>query len=756
MKVKEIFKDNKIYMIVLIITLLLSMVCVIKIVMPNETYQFSGEKIFDYNVGAGTAVVYENIALKPGVYEVELQYETDHELINWCTIEDGTVFTKGLLTNGEPLYTGLDNTGFRMWLFEKTDALKVCLNYSGVGYVATRNLTIRETNQLWSLCLVFIWSFMLLIGIIGFYKKYDKTVGIEKEKKTVFFWLAVIVLLASLPYLLGKVVSGADLTYHLQRIEGVADGIVSGQFPLRFEPDWVHGHGYANAVFYCNTLLYIPAILRLLGFTVMTSYNIFAIILNIATAVIAYYCFSRIFKSRYIGLMCSALYTLSIFRIYKLMITSAVGEGSAVTFMPLVLYGFYRVFTEDEKDEKYKTAWIPLAVGYAGLIQTHVLTCEITAFLTILVCLIFIKKIFRKETFLELAEGASAALAVSMWYLVPFLDYYMNEDMHIRHVSLRTIQKVGLYPAHLLFNWWRTGSNASAGEGGMYQSHPMGIGFVLVLAFIIFSIWWFVGKFKENSSKQIKLGKFATLMGGMLMLLSLNIFPWDMIQKINGLAASLVSSLQFPNRFLGWATTFLVAVAGCLLWYFSRKDRWSYWISVVTVILGIVTSSLFLINFLCLTDSYYYLYNEEGMGAGYISGAEYVVEGTDYNNLFYGDPVVSEGVVLLEYEKNYLHVDMKCSNLEATEGYVELPILCYTGYHAYADSVEELDVVKGNNNVIRVLIPEGFSGDIEVRFVSPWYWRLSEAITYLWWLLAAGICLKRRYNKKKLQEVDYV
>ena len=192
-------------------------------------------------------------------------------------------------------------------------------------------------------------------------------------------------------------------------IEGVKDGLLSGQFPVRLEPEWVNGHGYANGVLYCNALFLFPALLRLLGFTVTASYNMFGIALNVATALIAYYCFAKIFKNHYIGLFCSGLYTLSVFRIYRLMIVTAVGEGSALTFLPLILYGLYRVFTENPREKSYRTAWLPIAFGYAGIMQTHVLTCEITAFLTIIVCLVFIKKIFCLPTFLELAKGAAGA-----------------------------------------------------------------------------------------------------------------------------------------------------------------------------------------------------------------------------------------------------------------------------------------------------------------------------------------------------------
>ena len=750
MKVTDFLKKKKV-LIILMIASVLSVFCAVKMVMPKQQYHYSGEVRFDDGVAVTEAVLYEQISLPAGVYDVKLSYQSDTSMTNWCTAKDGTVFTGGLLTNGENLHAQLDTTEFRVYLFENTESLEICMSYGGQGTLIAGDLDICETNTLWTMLLTIIWSVVvLLLGILAF-REYDNKVGVERERKNVIASLAIVVLISSLPYLLGGCVDGADLVYHLQRIEGVKEGILTGQFPVRIEPRWLFDHGYANGIFYCNTLLYFPALLRMLGFTVTTSYNLYCIALNIATACISYYCFSRIFKNRYIGLLCSSLYTLSIFRIYKLIITAALGEGSAVTFMPLVFYGFYRAFSEDVKSKKYKTVWIPIAIGYAGLIQTHVLSCEITAFLTIVICLVYLKKIFVKETFMELAKGALSALAMSCWYLVPFLDYYMNEDMHIRHVSARTIQNRGLYLPQLLFHWWKLGDNAVSGDMGMVESHAMGVGLILAVAFCVFCILWFSGKLRKESvceitetdtkettyfMKIVSAGKLSCIVGGMLMLMSLNVFPWDWIQNINSVTASLVSSLQFPNRFLGWGTVFLVVVSGCLLWYFKKSDKkWCFYISVICVLIGITTSSLYLLDYVCRDKRLLYIYSHEGMGYGYISGAEYLVEGTNQEQLGFSVPSSGENVTIFSYEKGALQMKVNCENAGSEEGYIELPLLHYTGYKAYVTTTEEeLATQKGTNNLVRVTIPAGFQGEIAVKFVSPIHWRISEVITYCWWI----------------------
>lgn len=726
---------------------ILAFVCIFFIIKPNAVHQWQGSVSFEEGVGAPGAPVYEGIALSPGVYNVELAYDTDTDFAGLCTVQDGTVITGGLLTNGEHLYRGRNATDYRMWLFEGTDAMQVVVSYEGTGRLETGALTIRETDQLWTMGLVMLlfWGCVILSILIFYY--YSRRFETNLQKRRIFFWIAVISLLASFPCMYGSNVGGADLTYHLQRIEGVKDGLLSGHFPVRLEPEWLYGHGYADAVFYCNALLYLPALLRLAGFTVTTSYNIYCCALNIATVWIAWYCFSKIFKDDNIGLVCSALYTLSVMRIYKFLITGAVGEGSAFTFLPPVLYGLYCIFTKEPGDREFKRAWLPVALGYAGMIQTHVLTCEITAFLTLIICVVCIRRIFDRRVFKELAKGALAALAISLWYLAPFLDYYLTQDVHIKHVSARTIQERGLYPAQLAFQFWSVNSDA-AGEGGMQYSDPMGVGFLLIFALSVFAAMWFGGVFRQGGRKDlIRLGKTSALLGAMLMLMSLNCFPWDRIQGMNRILASLVSSLQFPNRFLGWATLFLTVVFGFLLSYFSERKRYFYWLGLVAAIVSVSTSGLYLLDHVMLRDNSLELYNAEGMGVGYISGAEYLIEGTDESLLTYAGASTGDGVVLYESEKNYLNMKLSCANESDRESYLELPMLFYKGYRAHcAESGERLTVCDGTNHLVRIMLPAGFQGHVEAGFHSPFYWRFAEIISLV---TATGLAVRLWMGRRR-------
>lgn len=728
------------------ILLLLSLICVIRIAMPNREWEYSGSYEFKKGEPCTDQTVYDHIPLGTGVYRLELSYESEGDTNAICNVKDGTVYKGGLLCNGEHMYQALDHTAYEFWLFEATEELAVVIDYSGQQNLTTGNLRIIETNLLWTRYLVILIALALLtMGTIRFERQNVKNEGGEAGRR-VIFGIGVIAFVASIPYLYDGLISGADLTYHLQRIEGVKDGLLTGQFPVRLEPRWVFDHGYANGIFYCNLLLYFPALLRMVGFTVTESYALYCIALNIATAAIAWYCFGKMFRDDVIGLVCSGIYTLSIFRMYKLLITGAVGEGSAFTFLPLVLYGIYLVFEGSVEDKEFRKSWLILGIGYAGLIQTHVLTCEITAFMTILLCVLYLRKVFELPRLRQLVQGALLALGLSLWYLVPFLDYYMTQDMRIQHASARTIQNRGTILPQLIHHFWISERAAVPGDNGMQYSHPLSVGLILVLGVLIFWLLLFLGELSEEKDREKSFAVKAAGLGCLALWLSTNYFPWDRIQNTSHIAATLVSSLQFPNRFLGWGTVLLAVPAGYVLKYFKNNRRMLYQMSLITVLAALSTSYLYLMDSEDQEPSFY-LYNEESMGFGYISGAEYLIYGTDSDQLSFARPRYGENIQITEYTKRGLNTSFFCRNDGEVQERITLPVLLYKGYEAIGESGEKMEIVDSDNHLLQVSVPGGYTGRITVRFTEPWYWRVAEIITLLTIVgMSIWLIRKRRYR----------
>ena len=704
-----------------------------------------GNKI-DASLGqTGVVMSFPDVSLPRGTYQVSLQYSTDTDMKNLCTVTSDTVSYKALLTNGGHLYTGLDRTDFSMWLMEGASDLQVNVEYGGEGSLEVTGLQLRETNALNRMWLFWVICGSLLANVIYLYVQYDRQYAIPVRNKNVTFGLGLVILFSSLPLMVDYMISSGDLIYHLMRVEAIRDGLLSGQFPVRIGPEWQSGYGYASSVFYGETLLYIPALLRIIGFTVQTSYRIFMFLINAATALIAYFSFQKIFKDKYIGLFCSMLYTLSVYRIYKTYCAGSLGETFGVLFLPLLVYGFYRVFTQDVKDKDYGKSWIPLTIGFTGLIQSHLLTCELAGGFTILLCLILWKKVLRKRTFLVLAKTVVYSALLSAWFLVPFLDYMMTGDFVIQHVSARTIQERGLYPAHLLLGFFIRGGNVFPEENGMVNSDPMGIGIVLTAALLLWGCLLFFRKTGTLSREKVGLGKICGAFSLLAMVMSLSIFPWDKIQFLNGITATLVSSLQFPNRCLTVANVALTAVAGVLAKRAAEKTFQNIYFGAMTVLL--VCGSIYLMNDVLYSTPFLRLYNDEGMGNGYIAGGEYLPYGADASLFTYRAPLSEENVIVEGYEKKALTEDVTCYNDSDREGALDLPLLYYKGYRAFdLETGERLTAFPGNNFDVTVAVPPGYGGTIRVEFRSPWYWRAGEAVTLITFLV---MCLERVVWKKR-------
>lgn len=691
-------------------------------------------------------VVFRNISVPAGTYEVRLLYDTDADAVNMCRVSDTTIGFRQLFTNGEVLYSGKQQTSFMMWLLRDTRGMEVRAVHSG-GNLAVGGLILAQNNALQRIWLFVVLAVSLLTDAVWLWRVYDRQYGIGEVRKTVVFGLGLITLFASLPLMTDYILSSGDVGYHLMRIEGLKDGILSGQFPVRIAPGWLQDYGYADAVFYGQTLLLPAALFRMIGFTVTTSYRLFILCINLATAWLAYYCFRRIFDHPHIGLLCSMLYTLSLYRLYKMYMRGSLGEALGMMFLPLIAYGFWRVFTEDHKAKAYRWCFLPLTMGMAGIAQTHILTCELVGGFTIFLCVLLWKKVFRRETFLALAKALLGSLLLAAWFIVPFLDYMLTGDFMIQHAHERTIQERGLYMAHLFSVYPFSGNSAFPAEDGMVNAMPVGIGFALLVCLLLWCYLLILGRktLRERGKleeRYLILGNISLGFAALAMLMSLSAFPWNRIQFLNRITATLVSSLQFPERLLMIAGIGAVLVAGTLARaaYGQAQGGWKagFW----GVMAGLtVLTSLFMLDDFIRSTNFVRIYNPEGMGSGYIAGQEYLPYGTDASRLLWRPPVAGGTVEIENCEQGPLTMEVSCQNPGGEAGSLNLPLLYYKGYRAWdRDTGERLTVYPGENNTVHVSVPAGYEGTIRTTFVSPWYWRLAEAVS-----LASGIGLALWY-----------
>ena len=371
--------------------------------------------------------------------------------------------------------------------------------------------------------------------------------------------LLAAALLACGPFLSGGVWHGSDLGYHLRRIENIAMGLADGRFPVRVQSDWLLGNGYAVGVFYGDILLYFPAALRLLGVPVTAAYDLYLFAVTLFTAAAAYYAVRRLAWPRMSALAAAVLYTLSAYRLCDVTDRAALGEYTALAFLPLAAAGLWRTLCPDSSR---LPGWLLLVLGLSGVLQSHLLSFELTVLCLALAALVLARRTFARAALVRLAGAAGAFCALNAGFLVPLLDYYFTGKFQINQPGgVEPIQQNGAALGQLL-------GVGYALDAGQQQDLVKGMALTPGPALLLGALCA-AGLTVRGLLRRRPAGAAACLglgaAGAFGLALSSNLFPWDALYALGGAAERLIGSLQFPWRFLGPACLLLaLAAAGGL------------------------------------------------------------------------------------------------------------------------------------------------------------------------------------------------
>ncbi|MBR6469052.1 MAG: hypothetical protein IKS84_01630, partial [Lachnospiraceae bacterium] len=136
----------------------------------------------------------------------------------------------------------------------------------------------------------------------------------------------ITMIIAFAPLMTRYCVNGHDLEYHLLRIESLKEGILMGRPFLKVNVLFFGGAGYASSMFYPDFLLYIPALLRVIGVSINASYHTFVAICIILCYLSAYHCVKGMTGSSYGAMAAAVTLTLCQYHLDDIYIRGAVGE----------------------------------------------------------------------------------------------------------------------------------------------------------------------------------------------------------------------------------------------------------------------------------------------------------------------------------------------------------------------------------------------------------------------------------------------
>ncbi len=578
-----------------------------------------------------------------------------------------------------------------------------------------------------------IGAFLIYIGYIRFKKKTDlnsSAVGVILIAAAVF---------ATYPVFSDYITYGQDLNFHLYRIEGLKDGLLSGQFPVRVDPTHNNGYGYITASVYPSLFMYFPALLRLCGISLVNSYKIFLFAVNLATAFIMYSCTKKMTKSGFAALFAAIVYTLSTWRIVNLIYRAAIGEALAMTFFPVVILGLYYMLKDD------KSKWWVFALGCSAVFHSHIISCIFVTMLTAVTILVFLEDFMSEKRWLGLIKAAVFTLLVNLWYLIPFVTYYFGCDLAIKHTPYNVEYfSNAIFPAEM-FNFFNDKFGISqlipkGIRGNMSLSLGAGVTFCFAAAAMYFIFD------RKNKMKHYDFYAEMFLFAVFIMFMASTLFPSELLQKPK-LANAIAGTIRMPWRFLSLASPII-----CIVCAAAAAVRINSNAAKKTVIGAacIVCSFSFVFFGSAYTTSFdAHMKLGQAAPTDHSSGwdNEYFMYGTKVGELESEKYSVSDSssVKIVSFQKRGTNITLEVSGAKDGE-YIEVPLLYYPGYSAEADGAGKLETQLGNNNVLRVNLSDG-AEKIQIKYSGLLSFKIACIIS-LFTALSAVFCIYRRKKKQ--------
>ena len=535
------------------------------------------------------------------------------------------------------------------------------------------------------------------------------------ERRGVLTLLGLAALIACAPALKDTIGVGYDTRYHLVRLYNLADGLASGQFPVRVGGFSHNGYGAMISVFYPDAFLYPFALLINLGASAQFALNGLLVCVNLLTAWTMYASARRMFGSRE-GACCAAvLYQLSTYRVYDVYTRCAVGEMLAMAFLPVFILGLYEVVLGD------KARWRTLALGAAGVFLSHMLSTAICAALAAGVCLLFVVRIVRERRLLPLVKAAALAAGLCAFQLVP-LAMMSREGLGVSGME-RVLTYFDLQPAQLFLNhvtieeWWD--------EHMIQYSVTLGFPLVMAAGLTVCSLA------HDGLGRR---GRTALLMlagGALFAFAGTNLFPWSYVSVATG---GLVDYIQFPWRLLMLATAFFALAGGYGVVRFGQGQ------SRVMLALALCVGAVAVLPTLTQEARVTDIIDYGEIASPDLWVTDYLPEGTDMEKTADTAPH-ADGAQITAYEKQGTAIDAHA--VSEAGGSVSFPLFGLTGYRVTL-SGEEVAWQRGENNRITVTLPAGTDADLAVRYVVPPLWRAADVVS-----LATVLALCARARRRR-------
>ena len=205
---------------------------------------------------------------------------------------------------------------------------------------------------------------------------------------------------------------------------------------------------------------------------------------------------------------------------------------------------------------------------------------------------------------------------------------------------------------------------------------------------------------------------------------SVSAIPWNWL-TLHVPYWKLLTTIQFPWRFLGIASLSLTLLAGIIL---ENEKIPEYF--VPGLLISVLLMSVWFWGDLTNNSKTIYIYDTSGVLPTW-TGLEYLLDGSEREKIV----AETEGVNMEKAESVFRSSNVLKVRCIAGFGegphLVTAPVYNYKGYHVTDMDGNELIIQNGDQNRIMFEVPDGFEGIVTIAFRDPVYWRLSLIVSGL-------------------------
>ncbi len=707
---------------------------------PSMIFEYNSEEINHYPDENKYDTDWESLPI--GIYNISITYNSEVDITtNVCS---STKNHRYLYADNPTLSKYNNNVSFSIWANDETDNFHIEFHSDDSNYTinSVRISTARNSQFFFLFKYFILYICILAIAYILLFRG-----DLIKNNYVVIISILVITFISSLGLLTRYIHPGHDLEFHLLRIEGLRDSILNGNFPDKVQPNWCYGWGYAVSAMYGDLIILIPAIMRLIGYPIISAYKFYMFLINLGTAIITYKSFKIISGKRNSSLLVSFLYTLAPYRLCCIYIRGAFGEFTGMMFLPLIVLTLWYIYKDDVTERSYGKNIIIPALSLSALLQTHVLTCVMSSIFIILFAIIEYKKTIRKQTLIYIAKIIASALLLSLWFVIPFLRFYKEPLQLFQNMEWKPdFQWYGVSIPELIAQ--RASGSTSfnfAYNTSLSDRMPLSIsnGLIIILLFMIYTLYAYPKTRKRILFVIISLTFLSVFM-------TTTMFPYDDIYKLIPILGKYIASVNLPYRYNTISIVLLSAFAAISYPHIIKSHKKNTVIILTLIVILIAANQSFSVIYSTLYSGQYMVkYDSISLNSNNLIGYEYLYEGTDSSIPEREHDVIANNVEIMNKTNILNSYTINCKSLN-DDSFLELPLYYYPGYTASTDNGKNLTIERGSNNRIKVTVPNSFEGNIFVKYKEYPIWRISEIISMISFI--GLIILQKKINSNNQKE----